>query len=93
MRISVALPAVLGRVEAGAFRGQLLIAFDQKESVVIDCANVGALPALWIQLLCSAAASARSKQLSVILKGASDLCRGSFEAIGVDLSTSALAME
>ena len=61
--------------------------------VVIDCASVGALPALWIQLLCAAAAAAQSKQLSVILKGASDLCRSSFESIGVDLKSSALALE
>lgn len=93
MRISVALPSALGRVEAIAFRGQLLVAFDQKESVVIDCAHAGSLPALWVQLLCSAAASARSRQLSVVLKGISELCRNSFTAIGIDLTASALVLE
>jgi anti-anti-sigma regulatory factor len=93
VRISVALPSALGRVEAVAFRGQLLVAFDQKESVVIDCAQAGTLPALWVQLLCSAAASARSRQLSVVLKGISELCRNSFTAIGIDLAASALVLE
>jgi anti-anti-sigma regulatory factor len=93
VRISVALPSVLGRVEAAAFRGQLLVAFDQKESVVIDCAQASPLPALWVQLLCSAAASAQSRQLSVVLKGISDHCRSSFTGLGIDPAASALVLE
>ncbi len=93
MRISVALPATLGRVEAASFRNQLLVAFDQKESVAIECANIGALPALWVQLLCAAAVSAQSKQLSIALKGISALGRASFESIGIDLANSAFVLE
>ena len=93
MRISVALPSTLGRVEAVAFRGQLLVAFDQKESVVIDCTHAGSLPALWVQLLCSAAASARVRTLSVVLKGISEQCRASFTGLGIDPAASALVLE
>jgi hypothetical protein len=93
LRISVALPSTLGRVEAAAFRGQLLVAFDQKESVVIDCTSAGALPALWVQLLCSAATAAHKRQLAVILKGMSELCRSSFTAIGIDPAANALVLE
>jgi anti-anti-sigma regulatory factor len=93
VRISVALPSALGRVEAASFRGQLLVAFDQKESVVIDCSRAGALPALWVQLLYSAAASAQARQLSVILKGISEQCRGSFAGLGIDLAASPLVLE
>ena len=65
MRISVALPPVLGRVEAASFRNQLLVAFDQKESVAIECTTVGTLPALWVQLLCAEAVSAQTRKLAV----------------------------
>lgn len=93
LRITVALPPSFGRGEAVSFRNQLLVAFDQKESVVIDCARTGALPALWVQLLCAAAASAQGKQLSIVLKNISAACRASFEGIGVDLAKSALVLE
>lgn len=93
MVITVSLPNLLGRSEAASFRNQLLVALEQKESVSIDCATAGPMPALWIQLLHAAATSARARGLSVTLKAASQECRRSFEAIGFDGADSALILE
>lgn len=65
MVITVSLPPFLGRSEAATFRNQLLVALEQKESVAVECADAGPLPSLWIQLLHSAATSARARGLSV----------------------------
>ena len=91
--ITVSLPPFLGRSEAAAFRNQLLVALEQKESVSVECAEAGPLPSLWIQLLHSAAASAQAKGLSVSLKAASAECRQSLQAIGFDPAQSALVLE
>jgi anti-anti-sigma regulatory factor len=91
--ITVSLPPFLGRSEAAAFRNQLLVALEQKESVSVECAEAGPLPSLWIQLLHSAAASAKAKGLSVSLKSASVECRQSLQAIGFDPAQSALVLE
>lgn len=91
--ITVSLPPFLGRSEAAAFRNQLLVALEQKESVSVECAEAGPLPSLWIQLLHSAAISARAKGLSVSLKAASVECRQSLQAIGFDPAQSALVLE
>ena len=93
MVITVSLPPFLGRTEAAAFRNQLLVAMEQRESVAIECAEAGALPSLWIQLLHSAAASAKARGLSVALKRASEECRQSLQAIGFDPAQSALVLE
>lgn len=93
MVITVSLPAFLGRTEAAAFRNQLLVALEQKESVAVECAEAGPLPSLWIQLLHSAATSARAKGLSVTLRAASEECRKSLQAIGFDPAQSALVVE
>lgn len=93
MVISVSLPPFLGRSEAAAFRNQLLVALEQKESVAIECASAGPLPGLWIQLLHAAAMSAQARGLSVSLKAASQECRQSFQAIGFDAAQSALVLE
>lgn len=91
--ITVSLPPFLGRSEAAAFRNQLLVALEQRESVSVECAEAGPLPSLWIQLLHSAAASAKAKGLSVSLKAASAECRQSLQAIGFDPAQSALVLE
>lgn len=91
--ITVSLPSFLGRSEAAAFRNQLLVAFEQKESVSVECDAAGALPSLWVQLLHSAAISAKARGLSVSLKAASDECRKSLQAIGFDPARSALVLE
>lgn len=93
MVITVSLPPFLGRSEAAAFRNQLLVALEQKESVAVECAEAGPLPSLWIQLLHAAAASASAKGLSVTLRAASDECRKSLRAIGFDPAQSALVVE
>ncbi|MGO4666277.1 hypothetical protein [Bosea sp. 2RAB26] len=90
--ITVSLPAFLGRSEAAAFRNQLLVALEQKESIAVECAEAGPLPSLWIQLLHAAATSAQAKGLSVTLK-ASEECRKSLQAIGFDPAQSALVLE
>ena len=71
MVITVSLPPFLGRSEAATFRNQLLVALEQKESVAVECAEAGPLPSLWVQLLHSAATSAKARGLSVTLKAAS----------------------
>jgi anti-anti-sigma regulatory factor len=91
--ITVSLPPFLGRTEAAAFRNQMLVAMEQKESVAIECAEAGALPSLWIQLLHSAAASAKARGLSVTLKRVSAECRQSLQAIGFDPAQSDLVLE
>jgi anti-anti-sigma regulatory factor len=91
--ITVSLPAFLGRSEAAAFRNQLLVALEQKESVAVECASAGALPSLWVQLLHSAAASAKARGLTVSLKAASEDCRKSLQAIGFNPAQSALVLE
>ncbi len=91
--ITVSLPPFLGRSEAAAFRNQLLVALEQKESISVECAEAGPLPSLWIQLLHSAAASAKAKGLRVSLKAASAECRQSLQAIGFDPAQSALVLE
>lgn len=93
MVITVSLPPFLGRSEAAAFRNQLLVALEQKESVAIECAEAGPFPSLWIQLLHAAASSAKARGLSVTLKAASEECRKSFEAIGFAAADSALVLE
>ena len=93
MVITVSLPPFLGRSEAATFRNQLLVAFEQRESVAIECASAGPLPSLWVQLLHSAAASAAARDLSVSLKAMSRECRDSLSAIGFDASASALVLE
>lgn len=93
MVITVSLPPFLGRTEAAAFRNQMLVAMEQKESVAIDCAEAPALPSLWIQLLHSAAGSAKAHGLSVTLKRVSEECRQSLQAIGFDPVQSALVLE
>lgn len=93
MVITVSLPPFLGRSEAASFRNQLLVALEQKESVAVECAEAGPLPSLWIQLLHSAAASAKARGLSVTLKAASLECRESLRAIGFDAAQSALVLE
>lgn len=93
MVITVSLPAFLGRSEAAAFRNQLLVALEQKESIAVECAEAGPLPSLWIQLLHSAAVSAKARGLSVTLKAASSECRKSLLAIGFDPAHSALVLE
>ncbi len=93
MVITVSLPPFLGRSEAAAFRNQLLVAFEQKESVAIDCAQAGPFPSLWIQLLHAAAGSAKARGLHVTLRAVSEECRKSFEAIGFDAAQSALVLE
>ena len=93
MVITVSLPAFLGRSEAATFRNQLLVALEQKESVAVECAEAGALPSLWVQLLHAAAASAKTRGLSVSLKAASAECRESLKAIGFDPAHSALVLE
>lgn len=91
--ITVSLPAFLGRSEAASFRNQLLVALEQKESISVECAQAGPLPSLWIQLLHSAAMSAKARGLSVTLKAASTECRDSLQAIGFDPAQSALVLE
>jgi anti-anti-sigma regulatory factor len=91
--ITVSLPAFLGRSEAAAFRNQLLVALEQKESVSVECAEAGPFPSLWVQLLHSAAISAKARGLSVTLKAASEECRKSLQAIGFDPAQSALVLE
>jgi hypothetical protein len=91
--ITVSLPPFLGRSEAAAFRNQLLVALEQNESVSVECETAGALPSLWVQLLHSAAVSAKVRGLSVTLKAASDECRKSLQAIGFDPVQSALVLE
>ena len=87
------LPSRLGRSEAAAFRNQLLVAMEQKESVSIECAEAGALPSLWVQLLHAAATSFQAKGLTVSLNAASQECRKSLEAIGFRPADSALVLE
>lgn len=91
--ITVSLPAFLGRSEAAAFRNQLLVALEQKESIAVECAEAGPLPSLWVQLLHAAATSAQARGLSVTLKAASEECRKSLQAIGFDPAQSALVLE
>jgi hypothetical protein len=91
--ITVSLPPFLGRSEAAAFRNQLLVALEQKESVAVECAEAGPFPSLWVQLLHSAALSAKARGLSVTLKAASEECRKSLQAIGFDPARSALVLE
>jgi anti-anti-sigma regulatory factor len=91
--ITVSLPPFLGRSEAATFRNQLLVALEQKESIAVECAEAGALPSLWIQLLHAAATSAKARGLSVTLKAASEECRKSLQAIGFDPAQSALVLE
>jgi hypothetical protein len=91
--ITVSLPSFLGRSEAAAFRNQLLVALEQKESVAVECASAGALPSLWVQLLHSASLSAKAHGLTVTLKAASEECRKSLQAIGFDPAQSALILE
>ena len=91
--ITVSLPPFLGRSEAAAFRNQLLVALEQKESIAVECAEAGPFPSLWIQLLHAAATSAKARGLSVTLKAVSDECRQSFQAIGFDPAQSALVLE
>lgn len=91
--ITVSLPAFLGRSEAAAFRNQLLVALEQKESVSVECAAAGPLPSLWVQLLHSAAISAKARGLTVTLKAASEDCRKSLQAIGFNPAQSALVLE
>ncbi len=91
--ITVSLPPFLGRTEAAAFRNQLLVALEQKESVAVQCAEAGPLPSLWIQLLHAAAMSAKAKGLTVTLASASAECRKSLAAIGFDPAQSALVVE
>ncbi|MCU4180805.1 STAS domain-containing protein [Bosea sp. BH3] len=93
MVITVSLPQFLGRSEAATFRNQLLVALEQKESISVECADAGPLPSLWIQLLHSAAVSAKALGLSVSLKAASEECRESLRAIGFDAGQSALVLE
>ncbi|PZU94970.1 MAG: hypothetical protein DI527_01695 [Chelatococcus sp.] len=93
MVITVSLPQLLGRSEAAAFRNQLLVALEQKESVAVECAGAGPLPSLWIQLLHSAATAAKARGLSVTLKAASVECRESLRAIGFDAARSPLVLE
>lgn len=93
MVITVSLPTFLGRSEAAAFRNQLLVALEQKESIAVECNSVGSLPSLWVQLLHSAATSAAARGLSVTLKAASKECRESLQAIGFDAAQSALVLE
>ena len=93
MVITVSLPPLLGRSEAAAFRNQLLVALEQRESVCVECAGAGGFPSLWIQLLHAAAASAKAHNLSVTLKAMSEECRQSFQAIGFDFAQSALVLE
>ena len=93
MVITVSLPPFLGRSEAATFRNQLLVALEQRESIAVECAEAGALPSLWIQLLHSAATSAAARGLSVTLKAASEECRESLRAIGFDAAHSALVLE
>jgi len=93
MVITVSLPPFLGRSEAAAFRNQLLVALEQKESVAVECAAAGPLPSLWIQLLHAAAVSAHARGLSVSLKAMSEECRRSLQAIGFDRADSALVLE
>ena len=93
MVITVSLPAFLGRSEAATFRNQLLVALEQKESIAVECAEAGPLPSLWVQLLHSAATSAKARGLSVSLKAASLECRDSLQAIGFDPANSALVLE
>uniref|UniRef100_UPI0038F662A4 hypothetical protein n=1 Tax=Streptomyces niveiscabiei TaxID=164115 RepID=UPI0038F662A4 len=66
---------------------------EQKESIAIECAEAGPFPSLWIQLLHSAATSAKARGLSVSLKAMSGECRQSFQAIGFDPTQSALVLE
>lgn len=91
--ITVSLPGFLGRSEAAAFRNQLLVALEQKESVAVECAEAGAFPSLWVQMLHSAAVSAKARGLSVSLRAASQDCRKSLQAIGFDPAQSALVLE
>ncbi|MGX1785782.1 STAS domain-containing protein [Bosea sp. NPDC055332] len=91
--ITVSLPPFLGRSEAAAFRNQLLVALEQKESIAVECAEAGPFPSLWIQLMHAAATSAKARGLSVTLKAASEECRQSFQAIGFDPAQSALVLE
>lgn len=91
--ITVSLPAFLGRSEAAAFRKQILVALEQTESVSVECEAAGPLPSLWIQLLHSAALSAKARGLTVTLKAASEECRRSLQAIGFDPAQSALILE
>jgi hypothetical protein len=91
--ITVSLPALLGRSEAAAFRNQVLVALEQKESIAVECAEAGPLPSLWVQLLHSAAVSAKARGLSVTLRAASEECRKSLQAIGFDPAQSALVLE
>ncbi|TCR69650.1 STAS domain-containing protein [Bosea sp. BK604] len=93
MLITVSLPPFLGRSEAATFRNQLLVALEQKESIAVECAEAGPLPSLWIQLLHSAASSAKAKGLTVTLRAASEECRKSLQAIGFDPAQSALVVE
>lgn len=93
MVITVSLPQFLGRSEAATFRNQLLVALEQKESIAVECADAGPLPSLWIQLLHSAATSAKALGLSVTLKAVSEECRESLRAIGFDAAQSALILE
>jgi len=93
MVITVSLPQFLGRSEAATFRNQLLVALEQKESIAVECADAGPLPSLWIQLLHSAATSAKALGLSVTLKAMSEECRESLRAIGFDATQSALVLE
>jgi len=91
--ITVSLPPFLGRSEAAAFRNQLLVALEQKESISVECATAGPLPSLWVQLLHAAATSAKARGLSVTLKAASEECRKSLQAIGFDPVQTALVLE
>lgn len=76
-----------------AFRNQLLVALEQKESVSIECAQAGPLPALWVQLLHAAATSFQAKGLSVSLAAVSQECRSSLAAIGFRPADSALILK
>jgi hypothetical protein len=93
MVITVSLPPFLGRAEAATFRNQILVALEQRESIAVECAEAGALPSLWVQLLHAAAVSAAARGLSVTLRAASRECRESLQAIGFAAADSALVLE
>jgi len=91
--ITVALPSSLGRSDAATFRNQLIVALEQKESVVVECGGAAALPSLWIQLLHAAAQSAGARGLGITLRGLGDDARASLRAVGFDPARSALVLE
>lgn len=81
---SIDLPATIDRVSAQALQADMLRSLDESHPIVLSGCNVSRIGQIGVQLLASAAFTARERNQTFTINDPSDDLKAALELVGLD---------